>query len=142
MSNLVKTLLVIGVVAALVPASLVVYTLPHWWWRAGSVKAFNQQGEVADFAIFKSIRGELLLVDPGSGGLNIVYPSSDEIGIPSSGQVHFFRIVAFANEAPIPVVLSSDKIKVENGMRIFANGAQIEFTTLGADRLRIDRSAY
>ena len=116
MSNLVKILLVIGVVAVVASASFVVYTLPHWWWHVGSAKASTQRDRGADFAIFKSIRGELLLVDPDGGGLNIVYPSSEEF--------HFLGFVAFSNEAPISVVRSSNKIKVENGMQIIANGSK------------------
>ena len=136
MSNLRRKLLLIAVVSAVCAGGLLFWTLPQWWIRIGTAEP--------GVAMYKSWSGEVLFVVYYDSLWDhyIFNPSTKEIGIPSAGQLHVCPILVFSNEAPVPVVFSSNKIKVETDMNIVINDKQVEFTTLHGTRVKAERNCF
>ena len=91
--------------------------------------------------MYKSWSGNILFVinNDSLQDQYIFYPSTNEIGIPSGRQLHISPLLVFSNEAPVPVVLSSDKIKVETDMNIVVDDKRLEFTSLNGVRVIAER---
>lgn len=136
MSNLKRRFLLVIVVSAVYAVGLIIWTLPHWWYRIGTAEP--------GVAIYKSWSGDILFVVRYDSLQDqyIFYPSTKQIGIPSGNQLHVSPVLVFTNEAPVPVVLSSDRIKVETDMNIVIDDKQIEFTTLNGVRISAQRNGF
>jgi hypothetical protein len=70
----------------------------------------------------------------------IYYPSSKEIGVPNGGQFIFLGFCAYGKDVPVPLVLSSNRIKIEEDMRIVEQNEWVEFTGMNGPRIRLFRS--
>lgn len=136
MSNLKRRLFLVIGVGAVFAVGLIIWTLPQWWYRIGTAEP--------GAAMYKSWSGEVLFVYTNDSLQDqyIFYPSSNEIGIPSGGQLHVSPVLVFSNEAPVPVVLFSNKIKVETDMDIVVDDSRLEFTTRRGVRIKVDRSSF
>ena len=136
MPNLRKILLWVLVVSAVLSVGLVIWTLPQWWVRIGTAEP--------GVAVYKSWSGDVLFVAfyDSLRAPYIFYPSTKEIGVPSGNQLHVSPVLVFSNEAPVPVVLSSNRIKVETDMDIVVDDKQIEFTTFQGVRIKAERNWF
>ena len=136
MSNLRIRLLLVVVVAAIFAVGLIIWTLPHWWIRIGTAEP--------GVAMYKSWSGDVLFVVYYDSVQDqyIFYPSTKEIGIPSASQLHGSPALVLSNEAPVPVVFSSNKIKVETDMNIVVDDRRIEFTTFYGTRIKTERNGF
>ena len=72
----------------------------------------------------------------------IFYPSTGKIGIPSIDQFYVFSLLTYSKDLPVPVVLSTDKTKVEMDIDISLNENHLEFTTRWGWRIRADTSKF
>jgi hypothetical protein len=131
-----KRLLLVLVVSAVYSVALVIWTLPQWWIRVGTVEP--------GVAVYKSVSGDVLFILYYDSVRDhyIFYPSTKEIGIPSGTQLHVSPVIVFNNEAPVPVVLSSNRIKVETDMNIVVDDKHIEFTTHQGVRIKAERNWF
>jgi hypothetical protein len=121
-----------------------IYAYPRLWLRAGTAEARSHRGTVYEANIYKSTRGDLLFVIRQDSLVDeyIFYPTTGQIGIPSISQFQVFSFLAYSWETPVPVVLSTDKIKVEMDMNIVVDQKYIEFTTLRNLRVKVDTSNF
>ena len=136
MSNLRRRLLIVVGVSAVCAVGLIIWTLPHWWVRIGTAEP--------GVATYKSWSGDVLFVvrQDSLREQYIFYPATKEIGIPSGNQLHVTPVIVFTNEAPVPVVFSSDKIKVETDMNIVVDDKRIAFTTFRGVRIIAQRNGF
>jgi len=136
MSNLRRKLFLVVVVSSVYAVGLVIWTLPQWWIRIGTAEP--------GVAMYKSWSGDVLFVVyyDSIQDQYIFYPSTKEIGIPSGSQLHISPVLVLSNEAPVPVVFSSNKIKVESDMNIIADDKRIEFTTFNGTRIKAERNWF
>lgn len=117
-------------------------TLQHWWVESWLSRVFLD-GQVSETAtVLRNINGELLIStsDADGGELYIYFPSRKLIGMPSQGQFIIFPFVAYNKELPIPVVLSSDKVKVETDMNIVEQNEWVAFTSSRGQRISVFRA--
>ncbi|NOT46240.1 MAG: hypothetical protein HOP17_00625 [Acidobacteria bacterium] len=144
MSHSVKALLAIVALIAILAVSFVAYTFPHWWFRVGTAEARSASGFVYQVPIYKSTTGDVLFYIREDSLVDeyIFYPSTRLIGIPSLGQLQVFSFFAYSNDVPVPVVLSTNKVKVETDMNIVVDDKQIEFTTFHNLRIKADRNNF
>ena len=142
MSNSVKALLAVVVLATVLAVGFIVYTWPHWWYRVGTAEASRPLGSVYQVTIYKSTNGDLLFVIMEDSLIDeyILERETHRIGIPSGGQLHIFPFIVYANEAPVSVVWADDKIKVETDMNIVLDDKKVEFTTFHGLRVKADTS--
>ena len=131
MSNSLKAILAVGVLAVVLAVGFIVYTRPHWWYRVGTAEARSPSGPSDPASVYKSMNGELLFVVRADSLVAeyIYYPSSRKIGIPSVGHFTYIPLFAYSNEVPVPVVLSDNKIKVETDMEISVENDKLRFRT-------------
>ena len=140
MSNPVRALLAVVILILITAVSLVIDTFPHWWLRTGIAEARSPTGHVYQADVYKSTKGDLLFVIKQDSLIDeyIFYPTTSQIGIPSSSQFFVSPLLAYSKDVPAPVVLSTNKIKVEMDMNIVVDGKRVEFTTLDNLRVRAD----
>jgi hypothetical protein len=131
MSNNVKRLLAAILVVALSVVGVIVFTLPHWWYRVGEGQSRTSYGPLGTVTVYKSTEGNVLLLIREDSLIDqyIFYPSSGKIGIPNHGQFVYFRFVAYSKDVPVPVVFSDDRIKVETDMNIIVENGILRFRT-------------
>ena len=144
MSNSIKILLAVAILVVVSAVGFVIYTYPHWWYQVGSVDARSPQGLAAPLTIYKSTRGELLLVISTDSLIDqyVFYPSRGEIGIPSRGQFEYFWFLAYSKDVPVPVVMSYDKIKVETYMNIVVDNGRLRFRARGNYQVEVDLNNF
>jgi hypothetical protein len=121
---------------------LIGVSFQHWWLRnVGSAVFVN--GDYSDKAnVFRNSNGDFLITENGQGygGPYIYYSSTKEIGVPNANQFVFLGFCAYSKDLPVPVVLSSNRIKIETDMNIIERNEWIEFTGMDGQRIKLYRS--
>ena len=136
MSNLVRRSLLVFVVSSVYALGIIIWTLPHWWYRIGTAEP--------GVAVYKSWSGDVLFVVTHDSLQEqyLFYPTTKEIGVAPGGGLYFTPVVVFSNEARVPIVWSSDKIKVETVTNIVVDDYRVEFTCLHGARVRAARNRF
>jgi len=111
----------------------------HWWLRNIGSAVFVD-GEYSDQAVVFRNAGGNFLITMNSSGPYIYYSASKEIGVPNDSQFIFLGFCAYSKDAPVPAVLSSNRVKIEAGMNIVEQNEWVEFTGLKGQRIRLYRS--
>jgi hypothetical protein len=144
MSNSVKAKFAFVVMIAVLVGCVLIYTFPHWWLRAGTAEVRNPAGHVYQANVYRSTQGDLLFViqEDSLADEYIFYPSTGQIGMPSIDQFYIFSLFAYSKDVPAPVVLSTDKIKVDMDIDLVVDGKHIEFTTRWGFRVKADTNKF
>jgi hypothetical protein len=144
MSNLIKVLPIVVILAMVSAASCVFYTRSHWWYSVGTAQALTPDGPLGNVTVYKSIDGNLLfwLQEDSLVDQYIFYPSTGKIGIPNFNEFVRLPIFIYAKDIPVPVVFSDDRAKVETDMNIVIEDGNLQFTTLRGRRILADLNGY
>jgi hypothetical protein len=144
MSNSLQTLIAAAIFLTAMVGGTIASSYRHWWYRVDTGSAQSRSGLPQEVEIYRSFNGEVLFVVDEDSLIDeyIFYPSTGEIGIPNSGQLHVFSIVAYNNDFPVPTVSASDRVKVESDMNILVNADRIEFTTFHGKRVVAQRTWF
>ena len=144
MSNLTKAFMILVVLVTISVASFVFFTFPHWLYRVGTSEARSSSGSVGAVTIYKSTNDDYLFFIRNDSLVDeyVFYPSTGLIGIPSWGNFTYLRFLAYAKEIPFPVVMSSNKVKVETDMQIGFENGRLRFKTLRDAQIDVDLSNY
>jgi hypothetical protein len=114
---------------------------PHLWRRVDAGITSYDEMDNKNINLFRSLQGDLLVrieIPETEDSTYIYYPSRQLIGVPNDNQFVYFPFYAFSNDVPPPVVMSNDKIKIENGLNLTISGNTIEFTTLANGIVRVE----
>ena len=130
----------------LLAAACVVFTYPHWWYRIGSAAAKSPSGYIHEVAIYKSTGGDVLFVITEDSVIDeyVFYPSTGKVGIPNGSEFKMFfsPFLVYAKEVSVPTVLSTDRIKVDEDLKVVVDAKYVEFKTLHGLRLKADRISF
>ena len=143
MSNSVKAILVILLLAVVSVSSCVAYTWPHWWLRVGKADIFPS-GPQSTVTVYRSSEGNLLFGVQEDSLLNlyIYYPTDNKMGIPNFDQFYFLPGLIYAKDVPVPVVYTDNRVKVETDFHIIVENETLQFTPDGRRRIVADLKSY
>lgn len=112
---------------------------PHTWMGIPTARVEYGGASIETSQVYRSHEGNILIdmKVPEEEVQYIYYPSRRLIGIPNRNQFIYVPFFAFSKEVPPPVVMSDDRIKVEEDMNLYVLESGIEFTTLRGVRTRV-----
>lgn len=143
MSNFVKRLLAALALIIILVTAGIIYTYPRWWYRIGSAEAMSPSGHVHEVAIYKSTSGDVLFIITEDSLIDeyVFYPSTGSIGIPNGIEfkLYFSPVLVYGKETPVPTVLATNRIKIDEDFNFVVDAKHLEFTTLHRLRLKADR---
>ena len=114
--------------------------ISHYGWVQISSAKVTQNGESLDNGkVYRSSNGDILI----SFGINenhssyIFYPERSLIGIPNGNQFAYLPMFAFSKDELPPVVLSTNRVKIEHDMNIIVGNNSVEFTISNGARVQV-----
>lgn len=132
-------MVIIGIVLLVVMLIAFLYVRPHLWYRGNSAAVSIEGVESMNSEIYHSPNGEILLryAKPQSYEDYIVRRESKELGLAGSGFIPLM-VCVYSKELIPPVVLSTNRVKIERDISVDFQRDWVEFTTSDAKRLRLE----
>lgn len=143
MSNTVKLSIGLAAIFLAVVIIFVNFSVPHLWRSVGKANYASADGASGIAEIYRSRNGDLLFsIKESPEEVYIFSPTTKLVGIPNGEQFMFIPYFAYSKDVPVPVVFSSNRVKVETDMKITFEGNRLTFTTLKGRRIEADLSNF
>src|SRR4051794_15283797 len=86
----------------------------HWWFKAPNTIARRDDGSERGVRIYKSLSGDILFLVTDDTHIEeyIFFPDTNMVGVPNSDSIRLIGPVGFSADAHVPVVSSTDRIKM------------------------------
>jgi len=141
MPRLRKIALLLAVIL-IVGTSLIALSFQHWWLKNLASAVFLNEEYSDQATVFRNSNGDFLICtnEEANTETYVYFSSIKQIGVPNGDQFIFLGVLVYNKDLPVPTVLSSDRIKIEQDMNVVEQNEWFEFTGLSGRRIKVYRS--
>lgn len=135
---MIKVLICLVVLLVLI-IGIGIFMWPHFWLKENKASVSINGNALETVNLYQSPKGDLLVRYLVEGGYEdyVIRKPTKEVGLPNSGNFLLFPFCVYSKELDPPLIMSTNRIKVERDLSVNFTVDFVELTTSDDKRIRI-----